>query len=542
MLNNTRALLQYNSRILLANSYWLLIIPLVASQLVIFWHMAVASCLTLAMVAKTCELFIPLLAAFMCAHIVAPEHRNRVDELTFVRPVPFTRTIALRALALYTIITVLAVVMMYVYKVGLKQDIDLGQVLLAGAPSVLFLSMLSLALASSWRSPAVGIGAALVYWLADAWKGSAFNPIFTLYSYATALGDTEEGATVSPDWVLSKAALLCLSLILLWITVKGLQCPASPKRWRSIVRLLAGALIVSLVYLVSGALWQFKRVGEQAVAEPAEARVLYEQTFQAYGPVPVPYLFGPAFARYVGYPPSAHSDAVDFHKMRQETLARLQAVAARWPDSPWADDALFELIRLRGVKREQTVEARRENRITLEHCRRFLDQYSTGPFAPLVTARIVVLARALGDDETMMWAYRRVTKVYGGTEAAAEAAAELRAHYLETGQVEKAIEAARLAAESAPPESRPEALLELAGFLAGSGRKAEARQIFSQVESAVQAKLEALGLAILTLDNATPENFALRAEIVRLRSKARQGLQALDQPPAPPAPSPAQPQ
>lgn len=133
-MDNLRTLFRYNARVLLANSYWLLIIPVVASQLVIFWHMAIASLVTPATVARTCELVIPLLGAFLAAHALAPEQRYRVDEITFARPVPFTRTIILRLLALYSLLVILAVLMMYVYRAGLKIDVELGDVLLAGVP------------------------------------------------------------------------------------------------------------------------------------------------------------------------------------------------------------------------------------------------------------------------------------------------------------------------------------------------------------------------------------------------------------------------
>mgnify|MGYP007001771878 CR=1 FL=1 len=43
MIEKLRTQFQYDARILLSNSYWLLVIPLVASQLVVFWHMAVAA-------------------------------------------------------------------------------------------------------------------------------------------------------------------------------------------------------------------------------------------------------------------------------------------------------------------------------------------------------------------------------------------------------------------------------------------------------------------------------------------------------------------
>ena len=66
--------------------------------------------------------------------------------------------------------------MLFVYRKGLKREFDLVQTLLATVPATLFLSMLSMAFASAWRTPAAGIGAALVYFAADAARGYRDDP------------------------------------------------------------------------------------------------------------------------------------------------------------------------------------------------------------------------------------------------------------------------------------------------------------------------------------------------------------------------------
>jgi hypothetical protein len=538
MIDKLRTQFQYDSKILLTNSYWLLVVPLVASQLVVLWHMAVAAVVKPGTVASACELVVPLMAAFLCAHVVTPEHRHRVDELTFVRPVSALRTVFLRLIALYTLTILLAAVMLFVYKVGLKQEFALGTMALASIPPVVFLSMLSMAFAAAWRTPAAGIGAAFAYWIVDAAWGGRLNPLFGLHQYSVALDRAEDGyAVASGSWLASKGVLLVLGLAAAWAAGRALGRPAAPKRWRAGLRLAGGTAACAVLYLISGALWQFQVAREQAQQDPLRARQAYADVFSAYGPVPVAYLFGPDFAAYSAGAPAGGDDFAAITTHKEETIERLRRVADRWPEGHWADDALFEVVRLRPVTGEDTPEAQQENRLTLALSNDFLARYPTSRYAPYVAARSVILARRLDDEETMMAAYRRVTGVYGGSPAATEAAAEMQAYYLERGEEDRAIECARLAAASAPPETRPDAELSLADFLAQNGHLDEAREVYTRVQASVQAKLEALGLAVLTPETATEENLARRAEIMKLRSRARDGIAALDTASPPPAAS-----
>ena len=80
---NLRALLRYNFGIVWGHTPWLLIIPVAASMLVLFWNMAMASMFTPSKVAQTTEGLAPILAAFLCAHLLGVEYRFRIGEITF---------------------------------------------------------------------------------------------------------------------------------------------------------------------------------------------------------------------------------------------------------------------------------------------------------------------------------------------------------------------------------------------------------------------------------------------------------------------------
>ena len=527
MLGNLRAQFRYNSRILLANSYWMLIIPLVASQLVISWHMAVATLVKADTVAKTAELVIPLLAAFMCAHLVTPEHRHRVDEIAFVRRRPVLWTIALRLIALYTITALLALVMLYVYKKGLKLQFDLTKTLLACIPSTLFLSMLSMAFAGAWRTPAAGIGAALVYFAADAARGAALNPLFTLHAYSAALVKSGDG-TANPQWMLSKAALLVMAVVAAWAGTRCLGRPASPRRWRAGLRVAYGTLAFAFLYLAAGAGWQFAQARRAEATHPEEALQAYQRGFSGFGSIPAAYLFGPDFAAYVGVPAKDPDDPKYYLIARANEPQRLRALAARWPDSRWADNALFEVIRLSGGAEKNRSSEPEAAKQALLGSRQFLDRYPTSSFAPAAALRLVRAAHRVGDEKTMMWAYQRATEVYADSAVVSDASAELEQFYLEHGKVNEAIAAARVSVDKAPPETRADALLNFAGFLAQIGHKQEARAAYAEVEKAVDDKLVALGLKVLDANSVTEETIRRRQAIIALRTQAREGAAVLD--------------
>src|SRR5579862_1914211 len=102
------ALIRYNFRVLMFHSWWLLVIPLAASQLSVFWT-AVTQRFSAPLPASTVESVSPLLAAFLSAHLLAPEYRSGIGAVLASKPVHIGKVVLLR----------LAIVMALVWALGL---------------------------------------------------------------------------------------------------------------------------------------------------------------------------------------------------------------------------------------------------------------------------------------------------------------------------------------------------------------------------------------------------------------------------------------
>ena len=149
----------YNVRILVSNTYWLIATPIAATQLVLFWNMATATLFSPTRAAQTIELLAPILGAFLCAHILAPE-QDGVGELVFVRPISIERVLLLRLAVIFAFVLVVLIPAFVIYQVGID-DFPLALTIVSAAPSVLFLSLLAMALASATRHPLIGFGGVL---------------------------------------------------------------------------------------------------------------------------------------------------------------------------------------------------------------------------------------------------------------------------------------------------------------------------------------------------------------------------------------------
>jgi len=517
-------LLRYNARLVVLNSYWLFVVPLVASQLILFWYMAMKSLIegNATYVARTTETAAPIFAAFLCAHVLAPEYRHRLEDIVFSRPVPFARTVLARLATMYVFLAALIAAMLLVYKLALNAQYDLGAVVLAGLPSVFFLSMLALAVAAVWHSPVTGFAVAAAVWAGDALLGTALNPLLTLHAYANKLA----GATAAGDDMWTSKGILCLAgVILASIAVRAVGRPAGPIKWRSLVKTGVAIVCLLLIYVGSGAFYKMQQLVALETNREAlpNLRRTHQEAFAAYGKLPVAYLFSPAYAAYIGYPVRRDFQEWEQFKGRQRKVDLLRAVVYGHPGSRWADHAYYELIctAARVVDDKKALggaEGELVNRTAaLQYCREFLRDYANSPFGPLVAERMVTLARTMNDEAAMRAAFTLLVTTYATDPLASETADKMMQFYAAQGRRDEAAACAETALKAMASGGDPEALIRIGDFLRSLGRSEPAARAYRQALLSARAARQSAAAAV---DPNAPDVL----EQIRASGKGRRAL------------------
>src|SRR5262249_20661148 len=89
------ALIRYNFRVLMHHNWWLLVIPLAVSQLTVFWT-ATTQRFSPPLPASIVELVSPLLAAFLCAHLLSAEYRSGIGAVLASKPIDISKVVLMR--------------------------------------------------------------------------------------------------------------------------------------------------------------------------------------------------------------------------------------------------------------------------------------------------------------------------------------------------------------------------------------------------------------------------------------------------------------
>ena len=493
-----RGLWSYNIRILLGNTYWLIVTPVAAAQLVLFWNMATATLFSPVRAAQTIESVAPLLGAFLCAHALAPEQAG-VRELVFARPVSLGKILLVRLAVMLAFVLVVLTPALLIYQFGIKA-FPLGLTLLAGLPSLLFLSVLAMSVATAARAPLLGLAAAAAYWVIDLPAGSYLNPLITLHGFADYLGNRP----MSDQWPLSKLLLLVMTAALYLWNRRLLSRPPAPRRWSAALRAGAVCCFVLFCYVVSGAGYKISYGLQHERTLGYRSYLWYKQEFQLYGPLPVARLFGPAFPLYVRPStsgPTSFSWSGSPLADRRE-IANMEQLVRRYPDSIWADNAAFEIARAKarepapaiwavsvyqaggGQELAELVGEDREG--AAQAYQSFADRYPSSPFASLALREEAALALSLLDFQAATAGYERILRSYPSSREAHLAGLGLSALYLKAGRWKDALAAADLAAAAAPWDVRSEALLNAARVAEQSGDGPGARARYEQAHAAAK--------------------------------------------------------
>jgi len=499
----TQGLWAYNVRILLGNSYWLIVTPVAAAQLVLFWNMAIVSTSSVAFAVRTIELLAPILGAFLCAHVLAPE-QGKVGELVFVRPVSTERVLVLRMAAVLAFVLLAMSPVLIFYRIRVEA-FPLAAAVLAALPPMLLLSVLALAAAAALRQPLFGFAAAGAFWALDLATGGYYNQLLTLDSVADLLG----GRPMSDAWAMNKALLVALAaLIYLWLR-RRLGHPVAPRRFREVLLRAVAVGVMLIAYLGSGAAYKIGYGLRHERELGPRARLWYQVQFHGYGPLPVARLFGPAFPLYVQAdlrsPGLALGDA-NAAAIGPVDVGRLRELLRRYPRSIWADNAQFE-IALLGLRERAAQPSLLIGRLpgTGNPSQQLLDQdtagarrefgllvarYPDSAFGPLALSQLAAIGLSELDFPLAIRSYERLIRDYSHTPDAYPAGLKLSHSYLWSGQPEKALDAADIAAGVAAWDVQGKALLAAARAAQAAGKDDTAHDRYQRARQAASLAAE----------------------------------------------------
>jgi len=455
---------RYNYRILLGTGYWIVVLPLAASQVVTLWMMALASDFQQVAATHIAEMMTPILGAFLVAHSLAPEYRGGVGAVLACKPVSLHRVVTMRAgLAMFAAM-VLSAVTLTVCSVGLK-PIDVPGPLLAALPSLWFLSMVALTFATLFRNALAGFATASALWAVDLTLGYSVHPLLSLQGYSASQGQESVGFM----WPLSKALLVVVGFVLLLVHGRLLRRLYQMSDRSNVMRVVAATGVLLFAYCATGAMtligYAWVSRGKLAVGDV----IWLQRQLKSYGPVPVAQLFGPAFAAYVAQPPPLSAD-----RSRSFRQTQLQRALERWPRSIWADGIAFALGREQeGLDKPAAIEA----------YVRVADAYGASPFAPKALAQILRMEEAAPVQDRLR-AARRLISEYSGHPEVDIAAALLQDQHPAIVPANELAAAAAVAAESGSPFRRPLWLMVAADLKRGAGDAAAAMELATKARTA----------------------------------------------------------
>jgi tetratricopeptide (TPR) repeat protein len=298
--------------------------------------------------------------------------------------------------------------------------------------------MLALTFATLFRNALAGFAVAALYWCMDIPPGPPANAFLSIRSYATFLSSKgfDLDALVSPWWV-SKASLLGGALLLYSIhsrLVFGLGVAPTVKAKRRTLGWAAG--LIGL-YIVSGATSKvIYGYSQRGTLMPSDA-AWFRQQFYPYGPIPVSYVFGPAFRRYLGdtngwRPSSDEGDRLgDTMKHHRE----LREVVEKMPDSIWAPSAADLLGRL-SSRQGATI----EDRVSM--FQQVADKYPNSPYVDV--------------------AYRERARIFDGVERQNDARREYEELLKRNPQSVYRLEALRYIVENERANQNPSGMIQWA--------------------------------------------------------------------------------
>ena len=518
---------RYNYAVLMGGGYWILVLPLAASQVVTLWMMALASDFSQSTATTIAELMTPILGAFLVAHSMAPEYRSGIGAVLACKPVSMHRVVTMRVVIAMVLPLLLTALTLTICSVGLK-PIEIGPPLLAALPPLWFLSMLALTCATLFRSAPAGFAMAAVLWALDVALGYGVNPFLSSRGLTAVL----ETDPLQSLWLYGKLTLVALGTLLFWLHGRILYRVCRPAERRDLTRLVAAAVVLMLAYCGTGAAASVGYAYAHRARLEVSDVVWLRRQMSVYGPVPVARLFGPAFTELVTPPPSvagaptragAAADETNPPTQAAENGDRLSSGDARvlqlrhaldrWPNSIWAPSIAFTIAE---EQDHSDHERAARDYVTVA------DRYGSSPYAPKALARVTTTPEAEVKPAHRLVAARRLVTTYAHTEEA-----EKGAEYLlstKDGEVPAAerLQAARVGLGVAARTRQPGWHLMVADELRKQGSFPEALQSAREARDLGEHLKEQERALGNTLNDITPRRPQIDAAIIQANTVIRE--------------------
>jgi ABC-type transport system involved in multi-copper enzyme maturation permease subunit len=482
-------LLRYNFRILMFHNWWLLVIPLAASQLSVFWTL-VTQKFAAPLPASTVESVSPLLAAFLSAHLLAPEYRSGIGAVLAAKPVHIGKVVFLRLMIVMGLVWVLGWLSLLGFYFGMEPYPLLAPGL-AFMISSLFLALFALTFATLLRHPLAGFGIATLYWLMDMPPGPPINPYLSLKSLTSSFPapGVPPGQFFTENWWIAKVVLLVAALALYVLHARLLFTLGSPLTARRRQRALAWAGGTLAFYLIVGAstkvIYAYRN---RATLFPNDVAWLRRQ-FAPFGPIPVAALFGPNFHAYLGDISNSwrvqQEDEADMIGESTQHQRDVRRILEKAPNSIWAASAADLLSRF-GMSKGTPMEEK------AARFRLVVDRYPNSPYAPYAYLEMahtyaVMMDTAPKYEVQARAAYETLLARFPNTEYRTDAYSFLADSDRRHGDLAGAARHAQSWVDTAPVQEKFKAWILLAEILRDEGKTAEAKQTAQQAVTAVRA-------------------------------------------------------
>ncbi|MGQ9732295.1 MAG: tetratricopeptide repeat protein [Candidatus Zipacnadales bacterium] len=520
-------LVRYNLRICTSLGPWIIVIPVAATMLVLFALMAMASLLREATPVLVLELLGSLLMAFVGVSLLRPEYQYDCLETVLTRPVSFRAILTVRMFLAGLAVLMLEALLCVYMRVVMDKPFSPGLALVSAAVSMAFLAAVATAVAAAWRSPTLGFVTAAFYWVVDAAVGPELNPLVTLRGYASYIANSEG---IYAYWWVGKLLLVGLTILFAIVTALLTARPLAQRRFRLYFRTIATLVAIAFLYIASGAFYKVEWGRRHEAELLNRSRLWYQQAFKVYGPIPVAYLLGLDFPRFLGYRPPWHKPQPDpegrLPAERYDSLQQLKVVAWGSSEGPWGDNGLYELGRM-SISVAEDDASGESLALGIKCLEQLVEEHPESPFAPAALERLVHIYDQTGRPADADAAMDRLLTLYPTSVATLEAGeAQLASLTAQKRWTDAVILAERLV-KIASSDERPLFLEQLGNLLANVAvaRYVEAGQVLMQ--AGIEARQRAQEAT--SVDQPDPDSINRMRELAALSERVRVKIAELKQ-------------